>query len=189
MGERGAHTGSWGEGVGEAGLQRETQCSRERCGPARLPEREVRPQKAAYPILRNHFQNSTYLSASPGVRRTAPETSVRLCTPGWSRGLGERMISGKTPGSVLGKQRQTRQTKSGRLDVRKPTASCARPVIHLPKGHTQGFLATAWQSTYCGPQNSSSQDSLSRPAYDKFPSKSSLTKFSSDLYLDNAFLY
>ena len=41
------------------------------------------------------------------MRRTAPETSVQLCMPGWSRVPAEKMLSGKTPGSVLGKQRHT----------------------------------------------------------------------------------
>ena len=92
------------------------------CLPARPPEREVKPQKGAHPILRNHLQKLTDLNASPGVHRTAPENSVQLCTPGWSRVPGEKMLSGKIPGSVLGKQRQRR---SRRLDARKPTASRA----------------------------------------------------------------
>ena len=85
---------------------------RERCRPARPPEREVRPQRAAHPILRNHLQKLTDLSVNPGVHQTLPETSVQLCTPGWSRVLGEKMLSGKTLSSVLGKQRQTQDRES-----------------------------------------------------------------------------
>ena len=67
-------------------------------------EREVRPQKAAHPIW-NYFYKLTDLSANPDMRRTAPETSVQLCMPGWSRVPAEKMLSGKTLGSELGKQR------------------------------------------------------------------------------------
>ena len=85
---------------------------RERCWPVRPPEREVRPQKVAYPILRNHLQKLTDLNASPGVHQTVSETFAQLCMPGWSRVLGEKMLSGKTLGSVLGKQRQTQDRES-----------------------------------------------------------------------------
>ena len=78
------------------------------------------PQKAEHAIFRNHLQELTDLSANPGVHQTAPETSVQLCTPGWSRVPGEKMLSGKIPGSMLGKQRQTHGRESkGRLDARK----------------------------------------------------------------------
>ena len=70
------------------------------------------PQKAEHAIFRNHLQELTDLSANPGVHQTAPETSVQLCTPGWSRVPGEKMLSGKIPGSVLGKQRQTHDRES-----------------------------------------------------------------------------
>ena len=93
----------------------------ERHWPARPPETEVRPQKGVHPILRNHLQKLTDLNENPGVHQTAPETSVQLCTPGWSRVPGEKMLSGKTPGSELGEQRQTNDRESqGRLDARKP---------------------------------------------------------------------
>ena len=85
---------------------------RERCWPARPPEREVRPQKAAHPILRNHPQKLTDLSANPRMHQTVPEISVQLCMPGWSRVPGKNMLSGKTLGSVLGKQRQTHNRES-----------------------------------------------------------------------------
>ena len=87
----------------------------ERRWPARLPETEVRPQKGAHSILRNHLQKLTDLNANPGMHQTAPETSVQLCMPGWSRVPGEKMLSGKTPGSELGKQRQThiRESQGG----------------------------------------------------------------------------
>ena len=85
-------------------------------GRSGLTHREVlrgsQPQKAAHPILRNHLQKRTDLSANPGVHQTAPETSFLLCMPGWSRVPGEKMISGKTPGSELGKQRQTQDRES-----------------------------------------------------------------------------
>ena len=107
--------------MGEAGVQRGTWGSTGKCWPARPPEREVRPQRAEHPILRNHLQKLTDLNASPGVHRTAPENSVQLCMPGWSRLPGEKMLSGKIPGSVLGKQRQTHGRESQeRLDARKP---------------------------------------------------------------------
>ena len=64
------------------------------------------------PHLRNHLQKLTDLNASPGVHRTAPENSVQLCMPGWSRLPGEKMLSGKILGSVLGKQRQTHNRES-----------------------------------------------------------------------------
>ena len=98
--------------MGEAGVQRGPWGSTGKCWPARPPEKEVRPQKAEHPILRNHLQKLTDLNASPGVHRTAPENSVQLCTPGWSRVPGEKMLSGKIPGSVLGKQRQTHNRES-----------------------------------------------------------------------------
>ena len=74
--------------------------------------RGSQPQKAAHSILRNHLQERTDLSANPGVHQTVPETSVQLCTPGWSRVPGEKMLSGKIQGSVLGKQRQTHDRES-----------------------------------------------------------------------------
>lgn len=74
--------------------------------------RGSQPQKAAHPVLRNHLRKLTDLSASPGVSRTVSETSVQLCTPGWSRVPGEKMLSGKTPGSELGEQRQTHDKES-----------------------------------------------------------------------------
>ena len=98
--------------MGEAGVQRSAWGSTGKCWPARPPEREVRPQKAEHPILRNHLQKLTDLNASPGVHRTASENSVQLCMPGWSRLPGEKMLSGKIPGSVLGKQRQTHNRES-----------------------------------------------------------------------------
>ena len=70
------------------------------------------PHMAADLILRNHLQKLTDLSANPGVRRTLPETSVQLCMLGLSRVPGEKMLIGKTPGSVLGKQRQTHDRES-----------------------------------------------------------------------------
>ena len=76
---------------------------REKDWPARPPEREVSPQKAAHPILRKNLQKLTDLSANPGASQIAPETSVQLCMPGWSRVPAEKMLSGKTLGSVLGK--------------------------------------------------------------------------------------
>ena len=60
----------------------------------------------------HHLQKLTDLNASPGMSRTVPETSAQLCTPGWSRVLGEKMLSGKTLSSVLGKQRQTQDRES-----------------------------------------------------------------------------
>ena len=82
---------------------------------ARPPEREVSPQKAAHPILRKNLQKLTDLSANPGVSQIAPEISVQLCMLGWSRVPGEKMLSGKTPGSELGQQRQThiRESQGG----------------------------------------------------------------------------
>ena len=93
-------------------MQRGMWGSTGKCWPARPPESEVRPQKAEHPILRNHLQKLTDLNASPGVHRIAPENSVQLCMPGWSRLPGEKMLSGKIPGSVLGKQRQTHNRES-----------------------------------------------------------------------------
>ena len=98
--------------MGEAGVQRGTWGSTGKCWPAKPPEREVRPQKAAHPILRNHLQKLTDLSANPGMHQTVPEISVQLCMPGWSRVPGEKMLSGKTLGSELGKQRQTHNRES-----------------------------------------------------------------------------
>ena len=106
----------------------------ERRWPARPPETEVRPQKAAHPILRNHLQKRTDLSANPGVHQTAPETSVQLCMPGWSRVPGEKMLSGKIPGSELGKQRQTHDRESQRGWMRGTTASWGLWSHVLPKG-------------------------------------------------------
>ena len=101
--------------MGEPGVQRGTWGSTGKCWPARPPEREVRPQKAEHPILRNHLQKLTDLNASPGVSRTVPETSAQLCMPGWSRVPAEKMLSEKIPGSELGKQRQThiRESQGG----------------------------------------------------------------------------
>ena len=93
-------------------MQRGPWGSTGKCWPARPPEKEVRPQKAEHPILRNHLQKLTDLNASPGVHQTALENSVQLYTPGWSRVPGEKMLSGKILGSVLGKQRQTHNRKS-----------------------------------------------------------------------------
>ena len=116
--------------MGEAGVQRGTWGSTGKCWPARPPEREVRPQKAEHPILRNHLQKLTDLNASPGVHRTAPENSVQLCTPGWSRVPGEKMPSGKILGSMLGKQRQThgRESQGGWMQ--------GNPLTPMLCGHT-----------------------------------------------------
>ena len=116
-------------------MQRGMWGSRGRCWPARTPEREVRPQKAAHPILRNNLQKFTDLNANPGVSQTLPETSVQLCTPGWYRVPGEKMLSGKTLGSVLRKQRQThdRESQGGWRPGNPPTSWV--PWFHvLPKG-------------------------------------------------------
>ena len=112
MGKRGAQRGCREEGVDKVGVQRGTcRWHRERCWPTRPLEMEVRPQKAAHPIW-NYFQKLTDLSANPGMCRTALETSVQICMPGWSRVPAEKMLSGKTPGSELGKQRQTHNRDS-----------------------------------------------------------------------------
>ena len=103
-----------GRGGGDRCAEGDVGWHTERRWPARPPETEVRPQKAAHPILRNHLQKRTDLSANPGVHQTAPETSVQLCTPGWSRVPGEKMLSGKILGSELGKQRQTHDRESQR---------------------------------------------------------------------------
>ena len=112
MGKRGtqrdAERKGWGRQVCRGGwgaAQREVRA-------ARPPEKKVRPQKAADLILWNHLQKLTDLSANPGVHQTAPENSVQLCTPEWSRVPGEKMPSGKIPGSVLRKQRQTHDRES-----------------------------------------------------------------------------
>ena len=101
---RGRHGG--GRCEGDVGRHRE------RDWPARPPESEVSPQKAAHPILRKNLQKLTDLSANPGVSQTAPEISVQLCMLGWSRVPGEKMLSGKTQGSELGQQRQAHDRES-----------------------------------------------------------------------------
>ena len=107
---------------------------RERCWPVRPPEREVRPQKVAYPILRNHLQKLTDLNASPGVSQTLSETSVQLCMPGWSRVPAEKMLSGKIPGSVLGKQRQT-NNKVGEAGCKETNCLQCSVATHPAKGN------------------------------------------------------
>ena len=137
----------------------------ERRWPARPPETEVRPQKGAHPILRNHLQKRTDLSANPGVHQTAPETSVQLCMPGWSRVPGEKMLSGKIPGSVLGKQRQThnRESQGGWMrGSQQPLMLCGhtshqRAHLGLPGGLPGGgrmMPVQRWPSTW--PLNSCS---------------------------------
>ena len=101
-----------GRGGGRRCAEKDNGAHKKRSWPARPPKGEVRPEKAAHPILWNHFQKRTDLSASPGMCRILPETSVQLCMPGWSRVPGEKMLSGKTLGSVLGKQRQTHGRES-----------------------------------------------------------------------------
>ena len=103
-----------GRGGGGRCAEGDVRQHRERCRPARPPEREVRPQRAAHPILRNHLQKLTDLSVNPGVHQTLPETSVQLCTPGCSRVLGEKMLSGKIPGSELGNT-QNRESQGGSM--------------------------------------------------------------------------
>ena len=97
---------------------------RERDWPARSPEREISPQKAAHPILRKNLQKLTDLSANPGVSQTAPEISVQLCMLEWSRVPREKMLSGKTPGSELGEQRQ--------IHIRESQGGWTRGNHHLP---------------------------------------------------------
>ena len=106
-GKKGALRGCWEEGVGEAGVQRGMRSDTKRGVGSQATWEGGQPQKGAHPILWKHLQKLTDLSANPGVYQTVPETSVQLCTPGWSRVPGEKMLSGKIPGSVLGKQRQT----------------------------------------------------------------------------------
>ena len=140
--------------MGEAGVQRGMRGSTGKCWPARPPEREVRPQRAEHPILRNHLKKLTDLNASPGVHRTVPENSVQLCTPGWSTVPGEKMPSGKILGSVLGKQRQTHGRESQGGWMRGTTASWGLWSHVLPKGilHvtlklllTPGFSLMTWE--------------------------------------------
>ena len=138
-------------------------------GSARPPEREVRPQKAVHPIFWNHFQKCTDLSASPGMCRTLPETSVQLCTPGWSKVPGEKMLSGTILGSMLGKKRQThnRESQGGWMQVNHCLLGSV--VISPAKGHTQGFLMGRlreegqypfWGGSSMWPTNCSHQPSL-----------------------------
>ena len=60
--------------------------------------------------------------------------------PGWSQVPGEKMLSEKTPGSVLGKQRQTHDRESqGGWTQGNPCLLGS--VLTCPaKEHTQGFL-------------------------------------------------
>ena len=99
-------------GRGGRSVERDKEAHGEKGWPERPPEREVRPQKAAHPIFKNHFQKCIDLSASPDMCRTLPETSVQLCTPGWSRVPGEKTLSGTILGSTLGKKRQTHNRES-----------------------------------------------------------------------------
>ena len=96
--------GGWGRQVCREGTWG---WHRQRRWPARPPERGVRTLKGAHPILWNHFQKLTDLSASLGTSQTVSETFVRLCMPGWSGVPEEKMLSGKILGFVLWKQRQT----------------------------------------------------------------------------------
>ena len=117
-GEGGAQRRCWEEGVGEAGGQHG-----ERCWPARLPEREVRPQKTAHPILK----------LFPEIYR--PECkSWYASNSSWnfSSALYARIVQSprredakwENTGLRAGKaETDTGQRKSGRLDARKPTAS------------------------------------------------------------------
>ena len=71
------------------------------------------------------------------MHQTAPETFVQLCTPGWSRVPGEKMLNGTIPDSVLGKQRYThdRESQEGWIQRNQlPT------ILHPAKQHTQGLL-------------------------------------------------
>ena len=111
-GKRGAQRGCWEQGLVEAGVQRGTWGGTERDMASQTMWEGGQPQKAAHPILRNHLQKLTNLSANPDVNQKAPENCIQLCTPGWSRVPGEKMLSGKTPGSELGKQRQTHDRES-----------------------------------------------------------------------------
>ena len=126
----------------------------ERCWPAKPPETEVRPQKGAHPILRNHLQKLTDLSANPGVHQTAPEISVQLCMIGWSRVPGEKMLSGKTPGSELGEQRETHDRKSQGGWMRGNHCLPGSVVTHPAKGNsprdpqlllTPSFTLMTWE--------------------------------------------
>ena len=111
-GEGGAQRGWWEEGVGEAGGQRG---SMERDAGQQDYLRGSSGLRRQHTPSWNYFQKFTDLSANPGMHQTAPETSVQPCTPGWSRVPGEKMLSGKTLGSELGKQRQThiRESQGG----------------------------------------------------------------------------
>ena len=117
-GEGGAQRRCWEEGVGEAGGQHG-----ERCWPARLPEREVRPQKTAHPILKLFPEiyrpecKSWYASNSSWNFSSA--LYARIVQSPWredAKWENTRLRAGKA-------ETDTRQRKSGRLDARKPTAS------------------------------------------------------------------
>ena len=111
-GEGGAQRGWWEEGVGKAGGQRG---SMERDAGQQDYLRGSSGLRRQHTPSWNYFQKFTDLSANPGMHQTAAETSVQLCMPGWSRVPWEKMLSGKTLGSELEKQRQThiRESQGG----------------------------------------------------------------------------
>ena len=121
-----------GRGRGGRCAEGDVRQHRERCRPARPPEREVRPQRAAHPILRNHLQKLTDLSVNPGVHQTLPETS---CSALYARMLQSPWREdAKWENTGLRAGEHTKQRKSGRLYARKPTASQALWSHILPNG-------------------------------------------------------
>ena len=127
---------------------------RRRGGGGGVTEREVLASQATWegvslrrqhhPILWNHLQKLTDLSANLGVHQTVPETSVQLCTPGWSRVPGEKMLSGKIPGSMLGEQRQTHNRESQRGWMR------GNPLLPRLCGHMScQSESSMWPSNSC----------------------------------------
>ena len=167
-GERGAQRGCWEEGWEKRGCREGIWGShRERLWPARPPERGVRTLKGAHPILWNHFQKLTDLSASPGMSQTVSETFVRLCRPGWSGVPGEKMLSGKILGFVLWKQ--TNNTDSQETGCEETHHLPCSLVVCPAKGHIQCFLegclgeegwcpfwsgSSTWPSSSCSHQPS-----------------------------------
>ena len=112
VGKGGAQRGCREEGVGEVGVQRGRRGGIERDAGQQDHLRGRSGLRRQHIPSWNHFQKFTDLSGNPGMYQTASETPVRFCMPGWSRVLGEKMLSGKTPGSELGKQRQIHDRES-----------------------------------------------------------------------------
>ena len=137
--------------------------------------------------LWNHLQKLTDLSANPDMCRTAPETSVQICMPGWSRVPGEKTLSGKIPGSVLGKQRQTHNRDSQGGWMQGNHCFPGSVITHPAKGHAWGFLMGClgeegrcpfWREASMWPSKSCPQ-----PGNGRFSLNLSLVKLKSQLHL------